>query len=65
MVEDDSSTIKPKSKGTRWVATATTKVRVCFVVKLGALIPYYERDLFIIERVDIYIYIYTNKMTKM
>ena len=32
--------------------------RVCFVVKLGVLIPYYKSDLFIIERVEVYIYIY-------
>ena len=43
------------------VAVAS-RVRVCFAVKLSTLLPYYERDLFIIERVDVcvcvYIYIY-------
>ena len=36
----------------------TARVRVCFTVKLGALITYYERDLRIIKRVEVYIYIY-------
>ena len=38
------------------MAATTTRVRVCFAVKLGALIPYYEIDLHIIERVKVYIY---------
>ena len=38
--------------------TTTIRVRVCFAVKLGVLIPYYEKDLIIIERVEVYIYIY-------
>ena len=33
------------------------RVKVCFVVELDALIPYYERDLVIIERDDVNIYI--------
>ena len=35
------------------------KVMVFSAVKLDALILYYERDLLIIERVEVYIYIYT------
>ena len=39
------------------VATTTkVRVRVCFVVNLGTLIPYYERDLHIIEKIEVYIY---------
>ena len=36
----------------------TAKVRVCFAIKLSALIPYYERDFRIIEKIEVYIYIY-------
>ena len=32
---------------------AMARVRVWFAVKLGAMIPYYERDLIIIERVEV------------
>ena len=34
----------------------TDRVEVCFAIKFGILIPYYERDLYIIEKVR-YIYI--------
>ena len=37
---------------------ASTRV----AVKLVALIPYYERDLHIIERVEVYIYQYKEKI---
>ena len=39
-------------------------VRICFVVTLGALIPYYEKGLIIMERYEVYIYIHQYKDKK-
>ena len=37
------------------MATISARVRVCFAIKFDALIPYYEIDLLIIKRVEVYI----------
>ena len=43
--------------GVLQAATTTARFRVCFAVKLSSVIPYYEKDLPIIKRVEVYIYI--------
>ena len=40
------------------------RVRVCFAVKLGALIPYYEINFHIIESRGIYVYLKKDKIVK-
>ena len=46
------------------MTTTMFRVRACFTVKLDAIIPYYERDLHIIERIGIYIYRNKDKVVK-
>ena len=49
-----------KEVGSLVVAAATAAARV-FAVKLMAMIPYYERDLIIIKRVEVYKYTNTRE----
>ena len=49
-----------KEVGSLVVAAAATAARV-FAVKLIAMIPYYERDLIIIKRVEVYKYTNTRE----
>ena len=46
------------------MAAEEAVARVFFAIKLVALIPYYERDLIIFERVEVYIYQYKGKEAK-
>ena len=62
MVEEDSSAIeKDKGNHRRQIMSSGSDsyrgARVFLLLTL-ALLPYYERDLIIIERVEVYIYIY-------
>ena len=43
---------------------AVASIFFLFVVKLVVIIPYYERDLIIIKKDDVYIYQYKNKKEK-